>query len=49
MNKSIFKKTPEHLEEHLSFRNKSSVVRTKKAKGSFKRKPKYKKQMFDKF
>lgn len=48
MNKSIFKKTPEQLEEHLSFRNKASVVRVKKGKGSFKRKPKHKNQMFDK-
>ena len=48
MNKSLFKKTPEQLEEHLSFRNKASVVRSKKGKGSFKRKPKHKNQMFDK-
>ena len=48
MDKSIFKKTPEQLEEHLSFRNKASVVRAKRGKGSFKRKPKHKNQMFDK-
>lgn len=49
MDKSIFKKTPEQLEEHLSFRNKASVMKAKKGKGSFKRKLKHKNQMFDKF
>ena len=38
----------QYSRKHLSFRNKASVVRAKKGKGSFVRKPKYKNQMFDK-
>lgn len=40
-NKSIFKKTPEEVQEMLKFRGKGSCIEPKKGKGSYKRKPKH--------
>ena len=41
-NKSIFKKTPEEVQEMLKFRGKASCIDPKKGKGSYQRKAKYK-------
>ena len=41
-NKSIFKKTPEEVQEMLKFRGKASCIEPKKGKGSYRRKAKYK-------
>jgi stalled ribosome alternative rescue factor ArfA len=41
-NKSIFKKTPEEVQEMLKFRGKASCIDPKKGKGSYRRKAKYK-------
>lgn len=42
MDKTIFKKTGEELQEFLKFRKRSSKVKAKKGKGSFSRKQKHK-------
>lgn len=42
MDKTIFKKTGEELQEFLKFRKRGSKVRAKKGKGSFSRKQKHK-------
>lgn len=42
MDKRIFKKTAEELQEFLQFRRRGSKVRSKKGKGSFSRKEKHK-------
>ena len=39
----MFKKSPEELEQYLLFKHRGSFVRTKKGKGSYSRKEKYKK------
>lgn len=41
MDKKIFKKSSEELEQYLQFKRRGSVVKSKKGKGSFKRKSKY--------
>lgn len=41
MNKSIFKKNKEELQQYLQFKRRGSVVVSKKGKGSFKRKLKH--------
>lgn len=41
MNKKIFKKSPEELQDYLSFRRRGSTVKPKKGKGSFSRKQKH--------
>ena len=41
IDKRMFKKSPEELQEYLKFKRRGSVVESKKGKGSFKRKPKY--------
>lgn len=42
MDKTIFKKTGEELQEFLKFRKRGSKVKAKKGKGSFSRKQKHK-------
>lgn len=37
MNKEIFKKTGEELQEFLAFRKRSSQIKSKKGKGSYNR------------
>lgn len=39
MNKQIFKKSPEELNEYLQFKRRGSVVQPRKGKGSYRRKP----------
>lgn len=41
MNKKIFKKSLEELQEYLKFKRRHSVVPAKKGKGSYKRKSKH--------
>lgn len=41
LNKKMFKKSPEELQEYMMFKRRGSKVQSKKGKGSFKRKPKY--------
>ena len=46
MDKRVLKKTPEELQEYLSFRRRAVVVSAKKGKGAFKRNSKHKKLDF---
>ena len=46
IDKRIFKKSPEELEQYMQFRHRGSHVESKKGKGSYHRKPKYKKDMY---
>ena len=46
MDKRIFKKSKEELEEYLQFKRKGYVIPAKKGKGSFKRNQKYKKDLY---
>ena len=39
--KEMFRKKGNELEQYLNFKKRGSVVKAKKGKGSFKRKPKY--------
>lgn len=41
LNKKMFKKSSEELQEYMMFKRRGSKVQSKKGKGSFKRKPKY--------
>lgn len=47
MNKKIFKKSKEELQEYLIFKQKGFSVPPKKGKGSFTRKSKYKENNYD--
>lgn len=42
INKRIFKKTPEELEQYFHFKKRGFVKKNKKGKGSYTRKKKYK-------
>ena len=42
IDKRIFKKSPEELEQYMMFQRRGSRVENKKGKGSYKRKSKYK-------
>jgi stalled ribosome alternative rescue factor ArfA len=42
MDKNIFKKSKEELQEYLQFRRRGSKVKAKKGKGSYSRKDKHK-------
>ena len=42
MNKEIFKKPKDELQEYLQFRRRGSKVKSKKGKGSYSRKEKHK-------
>ena len=42
--KQYFKKEGQELQDYLNFRRRGSVVKAKKAKGSFRRKEKYEKK-----
>lgn len=42
MNKQIFKKSAEELQEYLQFKRKGYVVQAKKGRGSYRRNPKHK-------
>ena len=41
MDKRIFKKNQEELEQYLQFKRRGTVIRSKKGKGSYKRKSKH--------
>ena len=41
MDKRMFKKSPEELQEYLKFKRRKGIVPNKKGKGSYKRKNKY--------
>ena len=43
-DKRIFKKTGEELQQYFLFKKRGSRVESKKGKGSYKRKPKYKEE-----
>lgn len=45
-DKRIFKMTPEHLEQYMQFKRRGTEIKSKKGKGSFKRKPKYKENLY---
>ena len=46
IDKRMFKKTGEELEQYLQFRRRGTRVESKKGKGSYNRKPKHKKDMY---
>ena len=46
IDKRIFKKSPEELEQYMQFKRRGSRVESKKGKGSYNRKPKHKKDMY---
>ena len=46
LNKRIFKKSPEELEQYMQFRRRGSRVENKKGKGSYQRHFKHKNQDF---
>ena len=47
MDKRIFKKEGEELQEYLRFQRKHGIVPAKKGKGSYRRKPKHSKKGID--
>jgi stalled ribosome alternative rescue factor ArfA len=46
IDKRIFKKSPEELEQYMQFKRRGSRVENRKGKGSYNRKPKHKKDMY---
>ena len=42
VDKRMFKKSPEELQQYLHFKKRGFAIEKKKGKGSFKRNPKYK-------
>ena len=46
IDKRIFKKSPEELEQYMQFKRRGSRVESKKGKGSYNRKLKHKKGMY---
>lgn len=46
IDKRIFKKSPEELEQYMQFKRRGSRVESKKGKGSYNRKPKHKNDMY---
>ena len=42
LDKRMFKKSPEELQEYMQFKRRGSSVQAKKGKGSYKRKNKHK-------
>ena len=46
IDKRIFKKSPEELEQYMQFKRRGSRVESKKGKGSYKRKAKHKNDMY---
>ena len=46
LNKRIFKKSPEELEQYMQFKRRGSCVENKKGKGSYQRHSKHKNQDF---
>ena len=46
LDKRIFKKSPEELEQYMQFKRRGSRVENRKGKGSYKRKAKHKNREF---
>ena len=46
IDKRIFKKSPEELEQYMMFKRRGSRVESKKGKGSYNRKSKHKNDMY---
>lgn len=49
MNKQMFKKNEDELQEYLTFRKRGFVVKNKKGKGSYSRKEKHKNKGYKEF
>lgn len=47
MNKEIFKKNKEELQEYMQFKRRGSKVKSKKGKGSYSRKDKHKNERYE--
>lgn len=47
MDKRMFKKTEEELQEYMTFRKRGFVIKNKKGKGSYKRKVKHKNKKYE--
>ena len=45
MNKKVFKKSPDELQEYLQFKRRGSITKAKRGKGSFTRKVKHKNRL----
>ena len=46
IDKRIFKKSPEELEQYMQFKRRGSKIESKKGKGSYNHTPKHKKDMY---
>ena len=46
LDKRIFKKSPEELQQYLQFKRRGFRIENKKGKGSYKRKPKHRGEMY---
>lgn len=46
IDKRIFKKSPEELEQYMQFKRRGTRVESKKGKGSYSRKTKHKKDVY---
>lgn len=46
LDKRIFKKSPEELEQYMQFKRRGSRVESKKGKGSYNRKTKHKNDIY---
>lgn len=47
MDRRMFKKTEEELQEYLTYRKRGFVIKNKKGKGSYNRKEKHKKKKYE--
>ena len=47
MDKRMFKKTEEELQEYMTFRKRGFIIKIKKGKGSYNRKDKHKKNRYE--
>ena len=47
MDKRMFKKAEEELQEYLTFRRRGFIIKNKKGKGSYNRKTKHKGKKYD--
>ena len=47
MDKRMFKKTEEELQEYLAYRKRGFIIKNKKGKGSYNRKDKHKNKKYE--
>ena len=47
MDKRMFKKTEEELQEYMTFRKRGFIIKNKKGKGSYSRKDKHKNKKYE--